>query len=125
LGQALLENGLSPHYNMYVDVAVLTPHCDILFEVKSATSENFLEQLRRGVGQLLEYRFRLSRARDSEAVRPVVVIEASANPADLHFAADFVASIGFGLVLWRAGLDEEFDGLRQLLCRVPVYADVQ
>ena len=117
--QTLVDYGLQPRYNTRVDVAVLASGCDVLFEVKTATPENFLHQLRAAVGQLLEYRFRLRRSAD-KTVRLVVAIEGSSEGAELEFARQFLASIGLDLVLWRE--HHRFEGLTPLLRQGPVCA---
>lgn len=49
---------LEPKCNVYIDLYAETASCPILFEVKTITSRNCLSQIRKGVSQLYEYRYR-------------------------------------------------------------------
>ena len=47
---------LEPHENLYVDLFL--PEVPLIIEVKSCNEENMLSQIRRGISQLYEYRYR-------------------------------------------------------------------
>jgi hypothetical protein len=113
LKDVLARRGLRPCCNVYVDTAVLTPQLDLLFEVKTATAENLLEQLRCAVAQLFEYRFRIQLGDRRRRVGLVVVIEAPTDSLDMPFAQSFLASLGVELVSWRG--EGRFDGLTDAL----------
>jgi len=51
-------SGLTPMNNVYVDLFVNYQGSDYIIEVKSCNPGNLLPQVRRGVGQLYEYRYR-------------------------------------------------------------------
>lgn len=61
----------APLSNIFIDVAALQPK-KLLFEVKSCRLDNMLAQVRKGVSQLYEYRYRHS---DMEGAKPVLVLE--------------------------------------------------
>ena len=51
--------GLTPQTNVYVDMFV--PEVPVILEVKSCNQTNMISQVRRGISQLYEYRYRLGR----------------------------------------------------------------
>ncbi len=55
----LLLSGSSPTSNVYIDLFAALNGNDYLFEVKTTTSTNYISQIRKGVSQLYEYRYRL------------------------------------------------------------------
>jgi hypothetical protein len=71
VANALEASGSPPLSNIFIDVATLQPK-KMLFEVKSCRLENMLEQVRRGVSQLYEYRYRQVQI---NGAKPVLVLE--------------------------------------------------
>jgi hypothetical protein len=110
LASAVRRFGLQPCFNRYVDLAVLSGCADVLFEVKTTDENNFLDQARAAVGQLLEYRYRLTHSDEGRRVRLVAVLEAVGSRVEEEFARGFLLGVGVELVLWR-GRAVGFEGL--------------
>jgi len=112
LAESLIANRMSPSYSRLIDAYVALPKYDILFEVKSATQENFSHQVRLAVAQLLEYRFRCKKQNGDKSIRLVAIVEDVNSDADISFAQQFLRDVGIHLVTWNAtgsilhGLDE-------------------
>lgn len=115
MGRTLATYGLHPTYSRLVDLRVELPRYEVFFEVKTATRENFLQQVRLATGQLLEYCFRGRRQDGDQPIRLVAVVERAGDIRDVQFAEDFLKSLGIRLVLWN-GDNSEFEGLQTTLC---------
>jgi hypothetical protein len=61
-----------PYFNQYIDIATSAPGHERLFEIKSCRPENILAQIRKGVSQLYEYRYR---HQDLAAAKLILVLE--------------------------------------------------
>ncbi|MCU1265722.1 MAG: hypothetical protein JWM21_2040 [Acidobacteria bacterium] len=72
LATRLRAAGINPLSNIFIDVAAEMPSKKMLFEVKSCQSINMLSQVRKGVSQLYEYRYRHLSLRGA---KPVLVLE--------------------------------------------------
>ncbi len=57
------------------DISWTDPHTTFLVEVKSLTAENEADQIRLGLGQVLDYRWTFTDARPHTPVTAVLVIE--------------------------------------------------
>jgi hypothetical protein len=115
LAESLLAKKLSPSYNRLVDAYVALPKYDILFEVKSATLENFSHQVRLAVAQLLEYRFRCKKQNGDKPIRLVAVVEDTDSKAAMSFARQFLCGLDIELVTWNS-CRNIFQGLDAALC---------
>ena len=67
LSKKLKANDIEPKFNTFIDLCCDSPQ-KLLFEVKSCNSENQLEQIRKAISQLYEYRYRHSDMKDSTLV---------------------------------------------------------
>lgn len=63
--------GIEPQSNMYIDLLIKS-NVTCIFEAKSCTQRNLLSQVRKGISQLYEYRYRLG---DKSAVLCLVLQE--------------------------------------------------
>jgi hypothetical protein len=114
LAESLLAKKLSPSYNRLIDAYVALPKHDILFEVKSATLENFSHQVRLAVAQLLEYRFRCRKHHGDKPIRLVAVVEDIGLSVEVSFAQQFLREVGIHLVTWNSTYNL-FQGLDMIL----------
>ncbi|WP_110515757.1 hypothetical protein [Herpetosiphon llansteffanensis] len=57
ISDKLLVYGLEPKFNNFIDLCCLYPN-KLLFEIKSCRLDNIIEQIRKGISQLYEYRYR-------------------------------------------------------------------
>jgi hypothetical protein len=105
---------LRPTYNLHVDLRVECKKHDVLFEIKTADSHNFQEQVRRAVGQLLEYRHRYKGRNGGRSLRLAAVIEAGASAQQNEFARGFLRDVGITMVMWKPDTSQ-FDGLHEVL----------
>ena len=106
--------GLKPRSNRQVDLEASGNKSTILFEIKTCTQVNFIEQLRSAVGQLLEYGYRLRmNLTDKRRVFLVAVLERIGDGAKESFARSFLKSIGVELIFWQ-GVAGGFEGLDAL-----------
>lgn len=106
--------GLRPTYNRHVDLRVEGKGTEVLFEVKTADALNFQQQVRRAVGQLLEYRYRYKRYNKRREIKLAAVIEAEASIEQYEFARGFLSELGIAMVLWRPKTSL-FEGLSEVL----------
>ena len=72
LANRLTALGITPLFNVFIDVAANMPSKKMLFEVKSCRIENLLAQVRKGVSQLYEYRYRHE---EMNGAKPVLMLE--------------------------------------------------
>lgn len=98
MAEAAESKGYEPRQNDNIDMYFETPAGTVLAEMKSCHKNNLHSQIRRGVSQLLEYRY-FYRELLGENVRPVLVIE-MAPPSDKLWLLEFLASLDVALV-WK------------------------
>lgn len=115
LASVIRTMGFEPMYNKLVDLRVDRGADEVFFEVKTADRDNFSNQVRCALAQLLEYRYRCSRMRLGTA-KLVAVIEAVACQSQHQFAYEFLRAVGIGLVLWNSKTGV-FEGLDLLLAQ--------
>ncbi len=93
LARLLRGVGLRTWQSRHSDLVVLGDSWLIIFEVKSVTEDNVLEQVRAAVGQLLEYRYRY------RALRPTCHLAfATGGLSKVEFVKGFLANIGIACV---------------------------
>ena len=114
LARNVRAKGLRPTYNRYVDLRVEGNGTEVLFEVKTADALNFHQQVRRAVGQLLEYRYRYKRYNKRREIKLAAVIEAEASVEQYEFAHGFLSELGIAMVLWKPKTSL-FEGLSEVL----------
>lgn len=114
LARVLRGNGFHPTYNLHVDLRVECKEYDVLFEIKTADSCNFKDQVRSAVGQLLEYRYRYKELNGGKLLRLAAVIEAGATAEQHEFARGFLRDVDIAMVLWKPDT-VQFDGLNEAL----------
>jgi len=95
LRDRLVELGFSPEFNGFVDCKISCGGGDIYFEVKSASEDSFVHQMRLGVGQLMHYIWK-DRQTSSRPIRGFLVIEDAPVPEGFK---DFVNSVPFDICL--------------------------
>ncbi|MGQ0714399.1 MAG: hypothetical protein ACT4PJ_11815 [Gemmatimonadaceae bacterium] len=103
LARRLSANALKAESTDSIDMLVRAPAGTLMCEMKSCTSRNFHGQVRRGVSQLLEYRFLY---REKLKADPVLVLVVEAEPpTKKRWLADYLRSIGITLVWKEHGSD--------------------
>lgn len=118
LAKYIRQIGLTPLYNLYIDVYADTCSTSFIFEVKTVESGNFLAQIRKAVGQLLEYRFRHRSIIENRLAKLVVVIEAyDIKSEQIQFAFQFLNDIGIELIVWQGKYLEFRKHIEELLMR--------
>jgi len=95
LRDRLLELGFAPEYNGFVDCKISCESGDVYFEVKSASQDTFVHQMRLGVGQLLHYIWKDHKT-TSRPIRGFLVIE---DVSAREGFKDFVHSVPFDICL--------------------------
>jgi len=98
MAEATASKGYEPLHNENIDLYFETPAGTVLVEVKSCHRNNVHSQIRRGISQLLEYRYfyRDVLGRD---VALVLVVEI-APPRDKAWLLDFLGGLGITLA-WK------------------------
>lgn len=94
------QQGLLPQFNQLVDLCIGRADDVLFIEIKSATAENFDHQLRRAVGQLLEYKFRFRRTCSPRDISLALIIEDRCSPEKEKFVTEFLNDLGIDLILW-------------------------
>jgi hypothetical protein len=102
LRDRLLELGLEPKYDGFVDCIVETPGCDLYFEVKSGTPGSLSKQLYVGTGQLLYYIW-LDSKQFKKRIRGYLVMEGVPNMPEEYY--DFVKSVSLSII-WSSDVAE-------------------
>lgn len=92
--------GLDPRMNRNVDLAVIQNDEVSLFEIKSATLENFRSQILKGIIQVLEYAYCFVLA-GIKVRRVCLVIEYPENLSEVIYYNDFTKSLNVELVLYK------------------------
>lgn len=100
VARAFRTKGYAPQYSQLVDLCVERADDVLFFEVKSADEDNFSEQIREAVAQLLEYEFRYRARFYPKPIRLAVVAEAGGSAEQRRFAQDFLTDVGVNLILW-------------------------
>jgi len=98
LAGRLRANNVRPMSNVFIDLACLEPK-RMIFEVKSCNSGNFIDQVRKGVSQLYEYRYRNA---DLEGARLVLALEEPPR-GDLTWLIDYLVGDRSIAVMWLEG----------------------
>lgn len=93
--------GEIPLFNDFIDVATTTPGNEKLFEIKSCRPENLLSQVRKGVSQLYEYRYRHPDLQDGN---PVLVLEQRPEN-ELEWVIDYLINDRQIMACWLEGDD--------------------
>jgi hypothetical protein len=114
LATNLLTYGLKPFESRFVDLRVLADAQEVFFEIKTATADNFLHQIRLALGQLLEYRYRYQEQAGDKSIKLVAVLEQSGTEADQRFAREFLAESAIELMTW-VPEENHFVGLGRIL----------
>lgn len=90
--------GYEPQFNKWIDLCSLGP-TKLLIEVKSCHPSNLLQQVRKGISQLYEYRFRHEELRDSR-----LVLALETEPGDrLGWLVDYLVRDREICVCWLEG----------------------
>lgn len=95
---AAQRQGYEPRCNNNIDMYFKTPGGTVLAEMKSCHERNIHSQIRRGVGQLLEYQF-VYRTLLGEPVAALLVIE-TRPPGGKAWLVDYLRTLGITLA-WR------------------------
>ena len=114
LSRQLRARGFLPTYNCHIDMRIESRDAEVFFEVKTADVSSFPDQVRYGIGQLLEYKYRYKGMNRFKTIRLALVIEACVSSARYEFVRGFLANIGIVLVLWEPNT-ECFRGLDAVL----------
>ena len=102
LRDAVVSAHLTAQYNAHIDLHFDVGEVTVLCEMKSCHQNNLRGQIRRGVAQLLEYRY-VYRDKIKPTVLPVLVIETQLS-ADQAWLSAYLRSIGMTLS-WRDATD--------------------
>ena len=95
---AAQRQGYDPRCNNNIDMYFKTPAGTVLAEMKSCHERNLHSQIRRGVGQLLEYQFVYGTLL-GEPVAPLLVIE-TRPPGEKAWLVDYLRTLGITLA-WK------------------------
>ncbi len=101
LSDRLKTLGVQPLANVFVDIAAQMPTKKMLFEVKSCNLDNLLSQVRKGVSQLYEYRYRHN---DLHGAKPVLVLETRPEKG-LEWIIDYLIKDRGIAICWLEGED--------------------
>lgn len=95
--------GVVPSCTRHIDLVATLPESGYIFEMKSCTEENLLHQIRAGVSQLFEYRYRYNGILNNPQLWLVLGIELRENN---EWYIGYLNSIGIN-VCW-LGVNERF-----------------
>jgi len=98
LADLVRQHGHDPRYTDQIDLFFETDAGTVIVEIKTCHASNVHNQIRKGISQLLEYRF-LFADRFRPPVTPLLLLEA-ALPAASRWLIDFATSLGVTLA-WR------------------------
>jgi len=98
MAEAAASRRYEPLHNENIDLYFETPTGTVLAEIKSCHRNNVHSQIRRGVSQLLEYRY-FYRDLLGHTVSPVLVIE-TPLPRDKAWLVEFLGTLGITLI-WK------------------------
>lgn len=98
LAHNLASLGIIPYASRLVDLAIVRNGSALFFEAKSTDLGNLLNQVREGIGQLLEYRFAY-RGSFVKIHLSLVISDPGSTP-DMEFARGFAEDCGISLVTW-------------------------
>jgi hypothetical protein len=101
--KALASAGLKAQFTSSIDMICQSSDATIICEMKSCTARNFHAQIRRGVSQLLEYRWLYRQIVPADAA--LVMVVESEPPRKKRWLAEYLRSIGILLVWKQHGLD--------------------
>jgi hypothetical protein len=103
LAKAITSAGLALLYNESNDLFFHTANASVLIEVKSCNQLNIHSQIRRGIGQLLEYRYVYGKLMRGS---PALVLALETRPlGDKIWLANYLDSLGI-LLTWKAPSQE-------------------
>lgn len=97
LAKIAKRKGLEPKYNQNIDLFFKRGNRCILVEIKSCMDSNFHSQLRKAVGQLLEYQF-VYRKLLGPSITKLILME-TAPPKEKIWLLEYARSLGI-LVAW-------------------------
>ena len=100
LAERLRAHDVTPESNVFVDLCCLAPK-KMLFEAKSCRPENLLSQIRKGVSQLYEYRYRHD---ELNGAKLVLALE-SRPEGSLDWLLDYLVDDREIAVCWLEGED--------------------
>ena len=98
VSEAARRRQYAPLQNAHIDLYFATPDGTVLIEIKSCHGKNVHGQVRRGIGQLLEYRYVYS-AQLGDNVKPVLLIERKPPRAKM-WLIEFLHQLGMTLA-WK------------------------
>jgi len=97
LAGKLKKAGQEPRFNANIDMFYSAANAAVIFELKSCHSGNLHAQIRRGVAQLLEYRYL---NRDLLGSADLCLVLETSPPANKHWLVKYLSSLGITTV-WR------------------------
>ncbi len=100
LADRLRAQNRKPESNIFVDLCCTSPK-KMLFEIKSCRPENLLQQVRKGISQLYEYRYRHQELKDAKLV---LALE-SRPEGSLEWLLDYLIADLSIAVCWLEGED--------------------
>jgi hypothetical protein len=99
LSQSAVEQGYEPRENRHIDMYFVTSTAStVLAEIKSCHRNNLHAQVRRGISQLLEYRFVYRHVLGTDTT-PVLVLEMQ-PPRDKRWLVEYTQTLDI-LIAWR------------------------
>jgi len=99
LAKKLINQGYSASENGFVDLVANLKGDDFIFEVKTASSTDYLDRTREAVSQLLEYRYR---ARQMLTTPRLVLLIEREPPHELAWLKGYLAELGI-IICWMNG----------------------
>jgi len=104
MSEVCRQNGFSVHQTVFIDMLGRKQSASVIFEMKSCTIPNIRGQVRRGISQLLEYRY-LYRAEVSD---PHLCLVVERKPrGNSAWLMDYVESLGIHLI-WKQDKADAF-----------------
>lgn len=108
-----------PKFSSSIDIAIVRPNLKIIFEVKSATVENFQSQLFAGLIQVLSYAFSISSDIETSVVRCLVIEKPHGALLNTKEIEDFCKFVDCSVFFWDSALasTERFSPLHDIIAR--------
>jgi hypothetical protein len=102
ISESMIKLGIDPYESESIDLMATIDGTPYIFEIKSATPENFVVQAAKGIFQLLLY----SVAMEKEGCPPisVLILEKSGTPAEAQLIFDVSKKAGVRLLLFVLGM---------------------
>lgn len=104
--------GCRPEYNENIDMYFASAHGSVLFEIKSCDDGNVHSQIRKGISQLLEYRY-VYRGLLGEKPVLALIVE-SVPPKEKRWLVDFLEALGI-VIGWKEAKSDKIVSS----CRLP------